>query len=396
MRSRLVLGDLRVQEMPRAGGGRSYTIVRPDATVEDEADAFLRLFDGRGTQRTYAYFLVDHLRWRFREGLATEGIGLRDLQRYMGAVGAKVQFPFGLPWRLPPKRPYSASALEVAAACLKGFYLHHCAGGGVNDGLRSALVAGRLPTQADRSRAFLGHTLTSMPANPLAPRRRGQRHPKMLPDGTRGDLLERVNTARDAMVVTWLSDTSMRIGALTGLHLMDLHLRERAACGECEDPHLHVCHRRNNPNRAAAKIKPDWWLRDGVVTGGEIVRVSPAMISSYFAYMTTEYAALATGHGILLIQLSGPRRGEPWSADAARGMLRRAGRRAGLPGRIRPQAFRHTFTNAVLEASGGDPFVAKAAGNWASAAMVDQVYGHPDLHSPQFTAALSAVWGEEG
>jgi hypothetical protein len=27
--------------------------------------------------------------------------------------------------------------------------------------------------------------------------------------------------------------------------------------------------------------------------------------------------------------------------------------------------------------------------------MVDEVYGHPDLHSPQFTAALKFVWGEE-
>lgn len=92
------------------------------------------------------------------------------------------------------------------------------------------------------------------------------------------------------MVVTWLSDTSLRVGGLTGLHLVDLHLRENAAWGECRSPHLHVCHRWGNPNRAAAKTKPDWRMTDGVITGGEINRVSPAMISSYFEYMTT-------GHG---------------------------------------------------------------------------------------------------
>ncbi|WP_423247767.1 hypothetical protein [Streptomyces achmelvichensis] len=187
----------------------------------------------------------------------------------------------------------------------------------------------------------------------------------------------------------------MRIGALTGLHLMDLHLRDNADCGDCKSPHLHVCHRWGNPNRAAAKIKPDWDVVDGTVTKGEIYRVSPAMISSYFQYMTTEYAKYAAmGHGMLLIQLAGPRRGEPWSADAARGMLRRAGRRAQLPGRIKPQAFRHEFTNKVLDATDGDTFVAKVAGNWASARMVEEVYGHPDLYSPQFTAALQTVWGE--
>ncbi len=274
--------------------------------------------------------------------------------------------------------------------------MHQCTAKGVNGELLTALEVRRLPTRADRNRALLGHVKSSMPANPLAPKRRPRRrHPKMLPDGARPGLVEVVNAARDAMVVTWLSDTSLRIGGLCGLHLADLHLREDAACGECKSPHLHVCHRWGNTNRAAAKIKPDWQMVDGTVTGGEIYRVSPAMISTYFAYMTTEYAKHATGHGMLLIQLAGPNIGEPWTADAARGMLRRAGRRAELPGRITPKAFRHQFTNDVLDASGGDPLVAKAAGDWASMQMLDEVYGHPDLHSPEFTEALKTVWGEE-
>lgn len=398
MRSRMVLGDLRVQSLKRAGGGLSYTIVWPDGSVDEEADRFLRTHEGSGTQKTYAYYLVDHLRWRVRERLTTEKVTLLDLHRYMGAVGAKVPMPFGQPWRTPSQRPYGSSALDVAAACLKGFYVHQCSvTKGVNDELLVALEVRRLPTQADRNRALLGHVQTSVPANPLA-RKRGprRRHPKMLPDGARPELVEVVNTARDEMVVTWLSDTSLRIGGLTGLHLADLHLREDAPCGDCKGSHVHVCHRWGNPNRAAAKIKPDWRVVDGVITGGEIYRVSPAMVSSYFTYMTTEYAKYATGHGMLLIQLTGPRRGEPWTADAARGMLRRAGHRAELPGRILPKAFRHQFTNDVLDASGGEPLVAKAAGNWASMRMLDEVYGHPDLHSPQFVEALQTVWGEEG
>ncbi|WP_234386714.1 tyrosine-type recombinase/integrase [Streptomyces sp. ERV7] len=364
--------------------------------MDQEADSFLRQYEGSGTQRTYAYTLVDHLRWRVREGLVTATISLSDLQRYMGAVGARVPMPFGEPWRVPPKRPYGADALKVAAASLKGFYLYQCVRQGVNPALREALDVRRLPTQPDRDRALLGHVVTSMPANPLTPAGRSlRRHPKMLPDGARPELLNEVNTARDAMVVTWLSDTTLRIGGLTGLHLVDLHLRDNAACGECRSPHAHVCHRGGNPNRAAAKKKPEWQVQDGVVIGGEIYRVSPAMISSYFAYMTTEYTRYATGHGMLLIQLHGPRIGEPWTADAARGMLRRAGRRAGLPGRIKPHQFRHSTMGGLLDASGNDLLVAKEAGNWASMQMVDEVYGHPDQHSPQFVAALNTVWGEE-
>jgi integrase len=76
------------------------------------------------------------------------------------------------------------------------------------------------------------------------------------------------------------------------------------------------------------------------VTGGMIKRASPAMIHAYFEYTTTEYPRGGTGHGMLLVQLAGPDHGQPWTADAARSMLRRAGRRADV-GRVVPHQFRH-------------------------------------------------------
>ena len=53
----------------------------------------------------------------------------------------------------------------------------------------------------------------------------------MLPDGARDKLLDAVNSARDRLVVTWLSDGGLRIGELCGLHLVDLHLRDDAPAG---------------------------------------------------------------------------------------------------------------------------------------------------------------------
>jgi integrase len=55
---------------------------------------------------------------------------------------------------------------------------------------------------------------------------------------------------------------------------------------------------------------------------------------------------------------------------------------------------RHTFTSAVLDAAGGNTLIARDAGGWASAAMVDEIYGHVDVHDPAFDAPLRAVWGE--
>jgi integrase len=252
--------------------------------VHEQADRFLRAHDGSGTQRTYAYLLVDHLRWLERECLPPESVTLRDLQRYMGIVGARVAMPLGEPWRAG-KRSYGQDTLSAAASCLKGFYLH-LAALGINRELGGQLNRTRLPARADRDRALLGHLRRELPANPLAPRRVRRRHPKMLPDGARDLLGQAVMTARDRLVVTWRGDGGFRIGELCGLHLADLHLHEDAPCGDCRSPHVHVCHRDGNAHRARAKTKYPWSLEDGVIRGGMVRRASPAMVHAYFEYLT--------------------------------------------------------------------------------------------------------------
>ncbi|MFJ7416677.1 hypothetical protein ACIQWZ_38675 [Streptomyces sp. NPDC098077] len=194
---------MRVQQIERKDGRRSWTIVWPEGTLHMEADRFLRLHDGSGTQRTYAYLLVDHLRWLERECLAFDAVQLRDLERYMGIVGAEVRMLLGEPWRVD-KRPYGRSALSTAAACLKGFYLYQSSLG-INGELGRKLDKSRLPSRVDRRRSFLGHVKSSLSTNPLAPRGPHRRHPKMLPDCAREELLETVNAARDRLVVTWLA-----------------------------------------------------------------------------------------------------------------------------------------------------------------------------------------------
>ena len=390
MTGRLVIGDIRVQEVVRGDGRRAYTIVLPDGEVCGLPDRFLRHCQG-GTDRTYAYLLVDHLRWLAAEGLTPETVTFPDLERYMAAVGAECPGPFGRPWR-EGRRPYGQSALSTTAACLKGFYVFQGSQGLGRD-VAEAFKVSRLPSRADRRRLFLGHVVTEMPANPLAPARSRRRHPKMPPEGARKRLTETLPSARDRMTVTWLADGGFRAGEFCGLHLTDLHLREAAGCGECRPPHVHICHREGNPNRARAKTKHEWSIEDGIVHGGLIRRASPAMIHAYFEYMTTEYPPEA-GHGMLLVQLHGPRRGEPWAPAGVRGMLRRAGIREEL-GRIRPHEWRHGFATNVLDAAGGNALIARDAGGWASAATVEQIYGHADVHDPVFAAALAHVWNEQ-
>ena len=87
MTRRVVVGDLRVQRLDRRNGLRSWTIVWPEGTVHEEADRFLRVHDGSGTQKTYAYYLVDHLRWLERECLPSGDVRLRDLEGIARVAG---------------------------------------------------------------------------------------------------------------------------------------------------------------------------------------------------------------------------------------------------------------------------------------------------------------------
>jgi integrase len=391
MSGRPVVADIRVQRIARRDGRRAVTVLTEDGQIYGVVDGYLRTCSA-GTDRTYAYLLVDHLRWLRFEGLTTESVAVRDLHRYMGAVGAAYAGPFGRPWR-PGKRPYAQSTLISAAACLKGLYLYQ-ASKGVRRDVADELKQVRLPTLADRRRAFVGHTIAEMPSNPLSPKRiLRQRHPKLPPENARNLLIEVASTARDKMVVSWLADGGFRLGELCGLHLMDLHLREGAACGQCRSRHVHICHRDTNLNGARAKTKHSWRIENGTVVGGLIRRVSPLMIHTYFEYMTTEYP-VGVEHGMLLVQLANGSRGEPWSAAAARGMLALAGDRAGI-GKVRPHSFRHQFATDVLDASRGNSLIARDAGGWSSATTVEEIYGHTEVDNPIFSAALEKVWGQQ-
>ena len=184
----LVVGDLRVQVLERAGraavvhdrvargrgprGGRC--VLAHPRRVGHPAD--LRLLAGGPPAMAGT-----------RGADPGPGHGLHDLQRYMGLVGAKVAGPHGEPWRAG-KHPYGRSALRTAAACLKGFYVHQ-ASVGVNRELGDQLAVTRLPTKATGGARCWG-TWAGTAGETRWPRLAARRrHPKMLPDGARDKLL---------------------------------------------------------------------------------------------------------------------------------------------------------------------------------------------------------------
>ncbi|MGV7472229.1 tyrosine-type recombinase/integrase [Mycobacterium kansasii] len=327
------------------------------------------------------------MRWLRAVNASEETVGIGDLRRYMALCGAGHAGPLGSPWL---DAPLSASALQVRAAVLKGYYLDVTARERINDELNKQLTETRLPTRALKDKQFLAHVSgLEVPANPLAPAAAPRRHPRLLSDGVAAALIDAVNTARDRMIVTWLNDSGIRVGELCGLHHVDLHLRPNHECGEERLAHFHVV-KRSNPNRARAKRGRPAHLDEGVVRGGSVRYASPAMIETYLEYLTDEYfdvRGLATSN-LVLVQLQNDV-GQPLSTHAVRQMLTRAGRRAGA-GKVRPHAFRHTWATALTEASGMPAITAKAGG-WSSAKTVEETYLHLAA-SEIVSESLKRVW----
>ena len=151
--------DLRVQLVNHRDGRRSYVVLDfVSGSLHSRADKFLSSF-GEGTQRTYAYHLVDHLRWLAANAYREDSITIQDLWRYLALCGSQHHGPRGTPWRADP---LGDSALAVRATCLKGYYLDLTTREQVNAELRAALSIRRVPNSRDRDRSMLGHLSTSL------------------------------------------------------------------------------------------------------------------------------------------------------------------------------------------------------------------------------------------
>ena len=134
-----------------------------NGSVHSRADKFLSSF-GEGTQWTYAYHLVDHLRWLAANGYCEDNVTIQDLLRYLALCGALHCGPLGTPWRATL---WGESARAIRATCLKSYYLDLTTRDNVNAELRAALSMRRLPNSRDRDRSILGHLVTSLSASPL-------------------------------------------------------------------------------------------------------------------------------------------------------------------------------------------------------------------------------------
>jgi len=214
-------------------------------------------------------------------------VTLDDLRRYMNGLTGQADGVYGVAWRGPEQKPLGASAAANVATIVKMYYLALAAKGKASTELADGFEAAPRTGKRKGARA--------VSSNPLAPRKSARR-PRFLSDAVVQALFEPLvlTTARDLMIVTWLRDGGLRVGAMCGLRFCDLHLTEAHPCGQRADPHVHIVGRDDNPNRARAKAyAPAGLSAEGYVLDGVIRSVSPDMISTFYGYLLDEYHAIS-------------------------------------------------------------------------------------------------------
>lgn len=359
-----------VRKVPHGDGIYSYWIFTPDLQVHRPSLNVLCRYK-TSTQQTYAYSLVDHLNWLLVNGNTSDTLTFDDLRRYMNGVTGQLDAFYGAAWRKPTQKPMGASAAGNVASIVKAYYLALGASENVSPALVEALRSGNVVRR--------GSSRGMSEANPLAPKKAARR-PRFLPDEVVQALFSPgvLTTARDVMIVTWLHDAGVRVGALCGLRFCDLHLIRHHPCGQRADPHIHVVGRDDNPNGARAKAHVQVNVAsDGTVLDGVIRAVSADMISTFHAYLLDEFHPVQhlVDHEQVLVHVSGKTPGAALTTAGIRKMLGRACKRAGLQVRVTPHGFRHKAAAAFYAESDFNAEMVAQEFGWASPQMVTDLYG---------------------
>ena len=223
---------------------------------------------------------------------------------------------------------------------------------------RHESLAGRAPSTRARALAAVRSLFRFLVSEGLVPvdvtdilqnPRLDQRLPRSISRGHLRDLLEAPDRGdplglRDRAALELLYATGLRASELVGLRLEDVRLRERYL-------------------RCTGKGE-----KERLVPMGE-----PA-VARLHGYLETGRPRLARIRSVVHLFLT--RRGRPLSRQSLWRLVRRQGRRAGLPAQIYPHLFRHTFATHLVE-EGADLRVVQEL-LWHARVATTQVYAHVD------------------
>lgn len=331
------------------------------------ADQFL--FDLRfgrdraeSTSRVYAGELAGFLRWCRRSGRSLEE-GAQQLSQF-------VVFLRTTPTARPGAgqgRPPGAERINHVLAVVREFYKHAVAARAVDAEVLAALyeVADDRFLPAELKPEGGGLRYRARPRHRLRASRSAR--PDAASQQEWEALLEAASSWRDRFLLVLLWFGGLRIGEALGARRADLHFMASSMSVGCPlgGPHLHVV-RRDNLNGAWAKSRDS-----------RAVPVGPWVLAYYDRYVEERLAcAAADDCDFVFVNLFHPPLGMPMTDSAARQLVRRLGRRAGLARAVTPHMLRHSTATEMVEAG-------------VAVDVVQAVLGHRSITSTQVYARPS-------
>jgi len=186
---------------------------------------------------------------------------------------------------------------------------------------------------------------------------------------------------RDRLALEMLYGAGLREGEALGTRVQDMHVNQMVAdvfgCDLKAGPHLHVV-RRLNSNGALAKSQYE-----------RIVPLSYRVLNAYNNWQNYLYDHMqdVADSGYLLLSLSGPTRGRPWSVSGFKSMWTRHIKAIPELKKSHPHVLRHTFASELTDAGVNPHVIQELLGHRNPNST--NIYTHPQVES--MTAAANQL-----
>lgn len=189
--------------------------------------------------------------------------------------------------------------------------------------------------------------------------------PKKLTQDQVEMVMSAASNARDRFLFVLLDATAVRIGEALGLRRSDMHfLPDSTALGcEIRGSHVHVIRRNDNANGMLAKSRPP-----------RHIPVLEHVTAAYRSYQVLrDDLANAVNSDHVFVNVGGGDLGAAMTYSATIGLVKRVGRRAGVP-ELHPHMFRHTTATRWVDAGVRPDVVQQLLGHASPASTA--IYTH--------------------
>lgn len=344
---------MRVQRVLSPGSEESWTLLGDDHLPVPAVESFLaHLHDQRrspNTVRAYAYDLQDYFTYLHGRGLDWSALHYDELAAFKAWLRMPLAARRGEVSVLPSVAPAcTESTVNRKLAAVTSFYGFH-ERNGVEVAVRIRSASRPVATTRSSFRPFLVHVRRERPRRSDLRLREPKRAPVALSEEDVRTFVAGCTRLRDAVLVSLLNESGLRIGEALGLRHEDVRTGDGVVEVRC----------RENANGARAKT----WERS--------VPVAASWFALHAEYLHTEYGWVDSDY--VFVGLWSRQAGRALTYSAVADLFWRLSLATGV--RATPHVLRHTYATRLLRAGVRAEVVQRLLGH-ASVSTTLDTYAH--------------------